>query len=185
MGQYHITVNLDKREFLMPHDLGDGLKLMEFGNSAGGVMTALAILLAVSNGRGGGDLHFDEKSPGYTPEIAARIGSWGGDRIAIVGDYQEEGDLPDPLDQDVYAQTDSKPWTNISADMRVLIESDGIYRFPNPGAGGWIQRVETYPHRCSQESIERQARYDATAALRPDMMLVVNGSGEVEEADIP
>ena len=29
MGQYHLTVNLDKKEFLMPHKFGVGLKLLE------------------------------------------------------------------------------------------------------------------------------------------------------------
>ena len=29
MGQYHYTVNLDKKEYLVPHKLGDGLKLLE------------------------------------------------------------------------------------------------------------------------------------------------------------
>lgn len=69
MGQYHYIVNLTKREFLHPHQFGNGLKLMEFGNSQGGVLAALAMLLM--------------------PER-----SWEGDRIAIVGDYAEDGDLP-------------------------------------------------------------------------------------------
>ena len=29
-GQYYLPVNLDKGEYLDPHKLGDGLKLMEF-----------------------------------------------------------------------------------------------------------------------------------------------------------
>ena len=79
MGQYHITVNLDKREFINPHLLGDGLKLWEFGSSGdGGVMMALSMLLACSNGRGGGDY------PDHNEDV---IGRWAGDRIAIVGDY--------------------------------------------------------------------------------------------------
>ena len=41
MGQYYLVVNLDKREFLHAHKLGDGLKLMEFGNSSDGTMLAL------------------------------------------------------------------------------------------------------------------------------------------------
>lgn len=84
MGQYHYTVNLDKKEFLNPHKLGNGLKLWEQGASQFGVTQALHALLAVSNGRGGGDYHED-------PEF---VGRWGGDRIAVVGDYAERGDLP-------------------------------------------------------------------------------------------
>lgn len=96
MGQYHLTVNLDKREFLDPHKLGDGLKLWEQLNSQGGVMAALHILLACSNGRGGGDLHRTLKRDGVSyeePEAPEWVGRWAGDRIAVVGDYAEDGDL--------------------------------------------------------------------------------------------
>lgn len=83
MGQYHITVNLDKRQYLMPHRLGNGLKLLEQMGS--NVPSALFLLLAVSNGRGGGDFNDDTDN-----EL---IGSWGGDRIAVLGDYAEPDDL--------------------------------------------------------------------------------------------
>lgn len=81
MGQYYLTVNLDKREYLDPHKLGDGLKLLEFGTSSNGTLTALAILLADGNNRGGGDLRSDHPI----------IGSWAGDRIVIAGDYADTG----------------------------------------------------------------------------------------------
>ena len=87
MGQYHYVVNLDKRQFLHPHKFDDGLKLMEFGQSAGGTMTGLAILLGTSSregGRGGGDFRLDHEGV---------AGSWAGDRICIIGDYAEPGDL--------------------------------------------------------------------------------------------
>ncbi len=44
-------------------------------------MTALAILLADGNGRGGGDLKSER----------GIIGSWVGDRIVIAGDYADPG----------------------------------------------------------------------------------------------
>lgn len=81
MGQYYYIVNLDKKEFLHPHKFGDGLKLLEFGCSANGTLTGLAILLADGNNRGGGDLHSDNPI----------IGSWAGDRIVIAGDYANGG----------------------------------------------------------------------------------------------
>jgi hypothetical protein len=81
MGQYYLIVNLDKKQFLHPHKCGDGLKLLEFGCSANGTLTALAILLADGNNRGGGDLR---------SELPV-IGSWAGDRIVIAGDYADEG----------------------------------------------------------------------------------------------
>jgi hypothetical protein len=81
MGQYYLIVNLDKKQFLHPHKCGDGLKLLEFGCSANGTLTALAVLLADGNNRGGGDLHSDHPV----------IGTWAGDRIVIAGDYADEG----------------------------------------------------------------------------------------------
>lgn len=79
MGQYYKIVNLDKKQYLHPHNFGDGLKLMEFGSSGGGTMLGLAILLSDGNGRGGGDLHSSKDL----------TGSWAGDRIVIVGDYAD------------------------------------------------------------------------------------------------
>jgi hypothetical protein len=88
MGQYHLTVNLTKREFISPHELGCGLKLMEQFGTAGGTGGALLLLLGISaNGRGGGDPRAEDPN--------GIIGRWGGDRIAIVGDYAEDSDLAD------------------------------------------------------------------------------------------
>ncbi|SMB96834.1 hypothetical protein SAMN00808754_1677 [Thermanaeromonas toyohensis ToBE] len=109
MGQYHIVVNLDKKEFISPHKLGDGLKLLEQMNSHGGTMAALWVLLACSNGRGGGDIpdgvdyKFDERKNKVVEVVPDReyrrlakeyIGRWAGDRIAIIGDYADDSDLP-------------------------------------------------------------------------------------------
>ena len=85
MGQYHLTVNLDRKEFLMPHKLGVGLKLREqtgFGNS---IPDALFMLLAASNGYGGGDFQDNQNKI---------IGRWAGDRVAVIGDYAMSTDLP-------------------------------------------------------------------------------------------
>ena len=81
MGQYHHAVNLDKREYLNPHDMGLGLKQWEQVSER--TALALVALLSCSNGRGGGDL----------PEVEGVSGRWAGDRIAFVGDYTEEGDI--------------------------------------------------------------------------------------------
>lgn len=92
MGQYHYPVNLTKKQFLHPHKFDDGLKLREFGCSSNGTMTALAYLLASSTGRGGGDFEKGKLS-----------GSWAGDRIAIIGDYSEKGDIPGVDASEVYS----------------------------------------------------------------------------------
>lgn len=84
MGQYWIPVNLDKREFICPHKLGGGLKLWEQANNTPGTPVALFILTtAMPVPRGGGD---------FRPHPA--IGRWAGDRVAVVGDYAEDSDLP-------------------------------------------------------------------------------------------
>ena len=117
MGQYHVIVNETKKQFLHPHKLGDGLKLLEFGCSRDGTMTALALLLSVHNGRGGGD--FSGKDP------RELVGSWAGDSIAIVGDYGDsEGDRFSGLYE--AAMSDGSEWENISDFMRAAMESDAI-----------------------------------------------------------
>jgi len=122
MGQYHKLVNLDKHEWVDPHQLGCGLKVWEQLANHPSTGTALIILLAGSNGRGGGDLDVESNwhgaerdeamkagriggcTPGPMPmvgktpypEIAKHIvGRWCGDRIALIGDYGEEKDVPD------------------------------------------------------------------------------------------
>lgn len=81
MGQYYLLVNLTKRQYVQPNYLGDGSKLMEFGSSSPGTMTALAVLLADGNGRGGGDLASSNPV----------VGSWAGDQIVVTGDYADDG----------------------------------------------------------------------------------------------
>ena len=83
MGQYWLIINEDKKEYIRPHGLGDGAKLMEFGCSSNGTLTGLTLLLAdaTTNGRGGGDF------PGYGGDV---LGRWYGDRIKIVGDYGDD-----------------------------------------------------------------------------------------------
>ena len=103
MGQYYKIVNLDKQQFIDPHKFGDGLKLGEFAGSQAGVMSALAMLLATSNGRGGGDV---ENKP--------IVGSWRGNRIAVVGDYTEDADLPDiSKASKIYQKCSDEEYTDI------------------------------------------------------------------------
>jgi hypothetical protein len=70
MGQYHKVFNLDAKQKVNPHACDDGIKLMEFGSSAYGTLSAMALLLA--------------KGAGYQ-------GPWAGQRIVVSGDYADEG----------------------------------------------------------------------------------------------
>jgi len=107
MGQYYRVVNLDKRQYIDPYVFGDGVKLMEFGCSGNGTMTALAVLLASSNGMGGGDLHLGEKS-----KWKAVPGSWAGDRIVVAGDYDDDPKSPGFKVYDM-CNTPSSPMTDL------------------------------------------------------------------------
>ena len=132
MGQYHFICNLDRKEFLHPHRMGDGLKLLEFGSSGDGTMTGLAILLATSNGRGGGDLMLDTDKRG---DLLAEyvVGRWAGDRIAIIGDYHEPTDVPGFTDK-IVAET---------GGYNPAAESDED-RYSNPLVGDvpWNQTIK-------------------------------------------
>jgi hypothetical protein len=123
MGQYHYICNLDKKEYLHPHDFGDGLKLMEFGCSGEGTLLGLTILLAASNGRGGGDLRSEDTE---------YVGRWVGDRLAIIGDYYEHSDVQDKMGFDAgndnpwnEGPAGHSDWTNISAQVIAVANSAG------------------------------------------------------------
>lgn len=70
MGQYHVIVNLSKKEFLLPRTFSDGSKLMEFGCSGDGAMLAFGWLLK---------------------------NDWAGDYVTIAGDYGEPEDCDEKL----------------------------------------------------------------------------------------
>lgn len=84
MGQYYVIANIDKKEYINPSHLGSGIKLMEFAMDGQSAMTGLAVLLASSNGQGGGDLRIRGDS-----DFAHIPGRWAGDRIVVAGDYDD------------------------------------------------------------------------------------------------
>lgn len=74
MGQAFVLVNFDKKQYIHPHKMDDGYKLGEIGFSSGGTASALCLLIATNSDRFKYDPH-------------GVIGSWAGDRIALVGEY--------------------------------------------------------------------------------------------------
>lgn len=121
MGQYWKVVNLDKHELIHPHALGCGLKLREMANTPYGVGSALIILCAAMPfPRGGGDF---EKCPA--------VGRWAGDRIALVGDYTVDNDLP----AEFKASTiyDDASWTDISEIVAAAVERECCVQFSGSG----------------------------------------------------
>ena len=105
MGQYHKVYNIDKREFIHAHDIDNGLKLLEQCGPSDQATTSDAVwlLLANSNGRGGGDA---KKHP--------MIGRWAGDRLVVQGDYAEPGDLS--------FVADTRGFTNISSEVKAMLD---------------------------------------------------------------
>jgi len=161
MGQYWIPVNLDKKEFIMPHKMGAGLKIWEQLANHPGTGAALIVLCAAQREvRGGGDLdmkdnwHGPERTfpehnatpgpmPTSYPEIAARtIGRWAGDRIAIVGDYAKDSDLaPEHRAGSIYEEChEGGSYVDITEDVCAVIEHELGGMFEGDGWRQWVQR---------------------------------------------
>lgn len=84
-------INLDKRQYLSPEAFGHGGTLEEIAGTRDGVMQALVILCSDGNGRGGGDLHSE----------ADIVGTWAGDRIALVSSKACDAALSAPGLEDI------------------------------------------------------------------------------------
>lgn len=134
MGQYHILANLTKKEFVVPSGFGFGHKQAEHLDGMGRI---LYILTMIPSCRGGGDVFSEEMSVS-----SVFIGRWLGDRIAVVGDYSCDEDLPDfPEFGSVYSScmSNANPlydcfgfgiknskrtglWMDITADLVIEVE---------------------------------------------------------------
>ena len=152
MGQYWVVTNLDKKEYVHPHKLGAGLKLWEqLANHPGTGGALIVLCAAMPEPRGGGDFDLTENwhgpertfpehntTPGPMPEdyeaVARRtIGRWAGDRIALVGDYAEDGDLaPEHEASTIYAKCGSE-WTDVTDDVCRVLEHELVGRFEGSG----------------------------------------------------
>jgi hypothetical protein len=115
VGQYHKVYNLDKKEFIHAHDIDNGLKLMEQVGHEKSTSTAVFLLLANSNGRGGGDA---------TPHEL--IGHWAGDRILVQGDYAE------PADQGYVDGEVLSTFTNISKKVKDMLDKEYAFDLSQP-----------------------------------------------------
>lgn len=103
MGQYHTLYNVDKKQKI---DGLSGYKLLEQVGYPKSTATALFILLANSNGRGGGDV---ENHP--------LVGSWAGDRIVVQGDYAEKGDQAFIEDTNSYEDITKEVWDLLNVTL--------------------------------------------------------------------
>lgn len=104
MGQYHKVYNLDKKEYIHAHDIDLGLKLMEQCGFEGSTADAVWLLLANSNGRGGGDARHHDM-----------IGRWAGDRLVVQGDYAESTDTAFLTEEEI------DEYVNISSKVKDML----------------------------------------------------------------
>jgi len=114
MGQSYVIANLDKKEFLDPHNLGDGSKLQEFAfRDHGTTNVAIALLLAKRSTFPGAELE----------SVGGRAGSWCGNRIAIVGLYDDP--LPDRKENlfEVITGMGSESYSNISMEVLEMVRA--------------------------------------------------------------
>lgn len=176
MGQYRILANWDKKEWVDPHKIGLGLKQAEqigaFHASMGDIPY---LLVSISNGRGGGDVP--------TEGLEDILGRWAGDRVLVVGDYSEEGDVNIVGDDGLFinprkeiytpcqdrAHPQYSEWDDISIMIDHMIEALWGYRM---SGGGWRSRklvqTGTYLGPWKGE-IEEDNIQDAT--MRPNMVI--------------
>jgi hypothetical protein len=130
MGQYHYLINLSKKQFVHPHQIGNGLKLREQIGHEFSTSTVLVMLLAASSGRGGGD--FRSQHP--------LVGSWAGDKIAFIGDYVERNDIPGfnarTIIEKIYPDVPQNGWVNISDQVREMMSQEFEIRYEG---SGWLK----------------------------------------------
>jgi hypothetical protein len=120
MGQYHLLVNSDKKEYVNPRDLGFGAKQLEHVGFIGDLPLAQYWLTICSVNRGGGDF-------GITAFNEHVLGRWAGDRVFILGDYTEIGDVPKVRSAHTFwkkIHAKESEWTNISSIVLVALEND-------------------------------------------------------------
>ena len=121
MGQYHKLVNIDKKEQVISYPLGLMAKQYEQTGTAGDFGDALYLLLMTSPNRGGGDWEL-------FPNLSGR---WVGDRVIVLGDYTEDGDLPNyPNASKLYWESEN--WKDISNEVAEALKKvfDFVDTFP-------------------------------------------------------
>ena len=130
-----VILNTDKAEYLSPEGFGDHPcpGMFAVGGGRGGILTALAVVLAVANkggARGGGDLRSDH----------AVVGSWGGDRITLC----EPHELPATA-------------TCIDAHLRLAL-SEAREAWYSADENGSIQRFDLWEEERTQIGTESEIK---------------------------
>jgi hypothetical protein len=120
MGQYHLLVNSDKKEYINPRDLGFGAKQLEHIGFLGDLPLVQYLLTTCSRARGFGDFSLTEYNEAF-------LGRWAGDRVFVLGDYTEQGDVPKVRSAHTFwkkIHAKESEWTNISELAQVALENN-------------------------------------------------------------
>lgn len=126
MGQYYIAVNRDKREWIHPHRFGDGMKFAEVCGSASGFLAGLAYLLHVSDS---------------TPHEHPVVGSWAGDDVCVVGDYDSRQLYHDAMDS----------YRDVSFEVIKAMSTDKFFRHQLMEKTEWRRAPELAPIQLDAE----------------------------------
>ena len=121
MGQYHKLINIDKKEYVTGWDIGIFAKHLEQVGYDGSMSDVLYILMIAQGNerRGGGDIDGHDI-----------IGSWVGDRVAVVGDYFDE-EKDNTLFKGLYEKVETKNsgYKNISPAIRSMLPKVFPFKF--------------------------------------------------------
>lgn len=99
MGQYHNVVNFDKNFLYSPRSLGDFHKLLEQGCS---LISCASLALLLSDG-------------------------WNGERVALVGDYGEDNDLPGRNREEMVSLHKGSGMRNVGwLARKIITENTGV-----------------------------------------------------------
>lgn len=123
MGQYHNVVNLDKNFFYSPQSLGDFHKLLEQGCS---LLSCASLALLLSEG-------------------------WNVDRVALVGDYGEDNDLPGRTEEEMSSLYKGSGMRNVGWLARKIITDDTGVTFNEEESSfrsydGSVTKIHHYDH---------------------------------------
>ena len=118
MGQYFITINKTKKEYIDTYTFGDGAKFLEFMSSDMGMNEATMMLLTNA-----GDKTMIKDFTGQGTDDVLYMGHWASDSIEVLGDYAEEGNLWEEI------QDEKTKWKNISVPVyKALFEHNAWFK---------------------------------------------------------
>lgn len=177
MGQYFVFVNEDKQEYIHPHKLASGLKFWEI--LASPVATrALVFLLRRSNEGGGGDIN----TTTYQENKKKFVGRWAGDKISLVGDYDESNIYQKCMDASELA--DHNKWlTEQKREDEKLTKKDLFTDITDKMLKEYNEFIDIDEYQVNlkstgwRDTVKSRYANEITNASRPDMVISIKKEG--------